>query len=429
MALKNRLALIFAISSLAAGPLRAGVLWAAASTSPVELMQEALEAYFDERYEDSAKLFEKIIALDPKNSSARNGMKNARHKHQLVLQKQRDQERRNLFAVEDYMKSGNFVDAYERLRDVLSRLPNHPDALDLKAKLRAKAEKTAAKANPESSDWHYAQGILAYMDEDWFRAVDNWRRILDFNPDRLDLVSRIAKAKRNLSEQHRQERIRVLTESAKTAYKEGRYDEAKKAWDDLLEVDSRNEAAKEGAQKTVRAAEEEVQAKRQEEIQNLQVQAIEAYSNGRFKESVQLWDQVLRLDPKNTLANDYMERVRSGGRSLGPPPTSPGAPRAPDDFVRAVGFVNENRAVEAIEALERYLARHPGDSKAEALLNETRSRQKEQADLLYKAGLTAYAQGRKNQAVQKWQEALRVNPDFARAKQALVKTMQEVRGQ
>ncbi|HMX42748.1 MAG TPA: hypothetical protein PKB12_03430 [Elusimicrobiota bacterium] len=416
----------FFLAALTAALGTSRFLWAAAS--PVELMQDALEAYFDERYEDSVHLFEKVLAQDPKNGSAQKGLKNAQRQRAAQIQKIKEQERRNIFYVEDRLKEGNLVDAYERLRDVLSRVPDHPDALDLKVKLRAKAEKAMAKARPDSSDYHYATGVLAYMDGDWFKAADNWQRILDFNPDRLDLVAKVEKAKHNLAEEQRQERLRVLTEMAKTNFKEGRFAEAKANWEEILTLEPHNEAAKEGIKKAVKSAEDEVQAQRMEQIQNFQVQAIDAYSSGKFKESVRLWDQVLRLDPSNTLARDYMDRIRSGGS--GPTPGGfSGGPRAPDDFVRAVGYLKENRFVEAIEALERYLARNPTDSKADALLKETKTRQKEQLDLLYKEGLTAYAQGMKNQAIQKWQEALRVDPDFVRAKQALVKTMQEVRGQ
>ncbi|HNF58978.1 MAG TPA: hypothetical protein PLN89_05335, partial [Elusimicrobiota bacterium] len=129
----------FFLAALTAALGTSRFLWAAAS--PVELMQDALEAYFDERYEDSVHLFAKVLAQDPKNGSAQKGLKNAQRQRAAQIQKIKEQERRNIFYVEDRLKEGNLVDAYERLRDVLSRVPDHPDALDLKVKLRAKAEK------------------------------------------------------------------------------------------------------------------------------------------------------------------------------------------------------------------------------------------------------------------------------------------------
>lgn len=88
-------------------------------------------------------------------------------------------------------------------------------------------------------------------------------------------------------------------------------------------------------------------------------------------------------------------------------------------------FMADGRLSEAIEYLERYTAKYPGDQKARTALDEAKVKQKSLADKAYQDGLLAYSQGDAQSAIAQWQTALRADPDYQRARQAIIKAMAE----
>ena len=90
-----------------------------------------------------------------------------------------------------------------------------------------------------------------------------------------------------------------------------------------------------------------------------------------------------------------------------------------------MGFLADNRLPEAIEYLERYSAKYPNDQKAAAALKDSKAKQKELSDKAYQVGLMTYSQGDIQGAIAQWQAALRADPDYQRARQAIIKAMAE----
>jgi hypothetical protein len=59
------------------GFIGAGSVHAVDSASPVELLQNAVDAYFEERYDESIRLYRAILQIDPQNAAAGKGLKTA----------------------------------------------------------------------------------------------------------------------------------------------------------------------------------------------------------------------------------------------------------------------------------------------------------------------------------------------------------------
>ncbi|MBL0057639.1 MAG: tetratricopeptide repeat protein [Elusimicrobia bacterium] len=387
------------------------------------MLQGALDAYFDNRFEDSVQLFQKILEVDPKNDAARKGLKNAQRKRDEQVRRERDQERKALYAAQEFVAHGKLVEGYDRVGDVLARSPNLPDAVELLKKIRVKADGALRKAKPGSSAFFEAEGVLAYMDEDWFKTVDSWEKVLVFNKDRLDLSQKIASAKKRLAEQQRQERIRVHLDLGQGLIQQGLFPDAIRALDEVLRMDPTNAEARtalyEARRLGAQAHKEEVAG----HVQELNRKAMDAFTSGRRKEALAIFEKVLSLDPGNLLATDYKNRILGLDLAIDAP-----GPRAGGNgnvLGRAEEFFQNNRFQDGIEALERHLAQNPNDAKAQQLLDDGRNRQRQATDQAYREALTAYSRGDREGAMRKLQDCLRMNPDFTRAKQALVKIMQE----
>lgn len=415
--LKHRFSLI--LISLLMGR---GVLLKA--NSPVEMFQSALDAYFNGRFDESAHFFGQILAIDPKNEKAKQGLKNSQRKRAEQIRRDREQERKAIYVAQSYLSQGKLVEAFDRGREILARAPNLPDGHKLLKNVRKEAEKKLRKAKPESSAFYEAQGDLAYMDGDWFKAADSWEKVLVFNQDRADLMQRLADVKKKLAERQREERIQITMDLARANMQQGLFVEALKVLDDVLRLDPTNAEARMMLNDARRSSAQAYKTKMEGQVQDLNQKAMDAFSVGRRKDALALFNKALEIDPENRLALDYQERIlgldpalldfERGGRS------GRGA-----DFARATKLLKEDNFVEAIEVLERYLAKAPNDLKGQQMLDEARLRQRELTEQAYREGLTAYSRGDRGEAIRKLQACRRLDPDFTRAKQALIKIMQE----
>ena len=396
----------------------------ARADTPVEMLQSALDAYFNGRYDESAHFFKQILAIDPNNEKAKQGLKNSEKKRAEQIRRDREQERKAIYVAQDYLSRGKLVEAYDRGREILKRAPNLPEGQKLLKKVREKAEKNLRKAKPESSAFYEAQGDLAYMDGDWFKAVDSWEKVLDFNKDRADLLQKLADVKKKLAERQREDRIQVSLDLAREDVQQGLYKEAVKVLDEVLRLDPTNAEARILLNDARRSAAQAYQSKMEGQVQEINQKAMDAFTAGRRKEALALFNKTLEMDPENRLAGDYKERILGLDPSLlnaqGMGLTVRGS-----EFGRATKLIQEENFVEAIEVLERYLAKSPNDLKAQQLLDDARQTQRELTEKTYREGLTAYSRGDRAEAIRKLQDCRRLDPDFTRAKQALVKIMQE----
>jgi tetratricopeptide (TPR) repeat protein len=392
--------------------------------TPVEMLQSALDAYFSGRYEESVHFFEQILKVDPKNVRAKEGIKNAKRKRKEQIRQDREQERKAIFVAQDYLSKGKYVEAYDRGREILTRSPNLPDAVKIMKKARAKEEKIIRKANPDSSAFHEAQGDLAYMDGDWFKAVDSWGKVLVFNKDRADLMQRLDLAKKKLEEEQRAERIHVMLDLARAHMQRGFYPDAVTVLSDLLRLDPTNAEARLMLNEARRSATLAHQVQTDGRVQEINQKAMDAFSLGHRKKALSLFNEALKLDPENRLARDYKNRILGLDPSLLDAQTL--APKDPGkNYADAKKFIQENRFVEAIEVLERALKLNPNDLKADQLLADVRGRQRELREQSYRDALIAYSRGDRAGAIRKLEEARQIDPDFVKAKQALLKIMQE----
>lgn len=414
--MKTSFALLLS-AALAAGPLRA------VSQNPMDLLQEGLEAVLDERFEDASRSFHSVLQYDPGNQAAERGIKIVQQRLQQQIAQRRAQEKPALDAAAKAIKRDNWPEAADHLEGVLSRQKDHPEALALRDKIRARMNKQKEKAKPQSGDWFYAEGVLAYLAGDWLKAVDSWDQVVAFDPDQIGLVSSIEKAKENLRSRERDEKIRFLHTVAFDHLKKSDYAEAIRNWESLLELDPSNAQAKEGVAEAKKAWEAQKGRDRQEDIQKFSEQAMDAYIERDHKKSRALWNQVLELDPDNTLARDYLRRMGGGGASSG------GGPTPESGYEKAMDFLGQGRLPEGIEYLERYISKFPNDQRAKSSLQQAREQQKAQADKAYQDGLMTYSQGDIPGAIGLWQSALRADPDYQRARQAIIKAMAEQRKQ
>lgn len=422
--------LLTILSALPAGLLAAPQ----GDVSPVNLLEQALEAYLQERYEDSVSLFQEVLQYDRKNETAQQGLESALRRRDEKIRKELEKQRPALDAAQRYMGRDDYVNAMDKLRGILERIPDHPKAKSLAKKLRAKAQKRYSKSKFQSSDWFYYKGVLAYLESDWFQAAQAWEQVYAFNRDKVSLINEIEQAKSNLAEQQRSERIALYQNVAWDNLKQGNYKEAIAAWQEVLNLEPGNTEAQEGVKQAQDAESKDLVKRRLEDVQKLSQRAMDAYIEREYSKSLALWQDVMELDPDNTLAKDYVKRIETRGKgssySSYKVPTYGGSSSSSQPmsgYQKGLNLLREERYPEAIETLDRYTSRNPDDAKAKEALESAREKQGGLAEKAYKEGLVAYSQGNSTEAIKLWQNTLRINPDYQKARQALIKALAEAK--
>src|SRR5690349_9745109 len=91
----------------------------AVSSSPVDLLQEGLEAFLDERYDDAIKSFQSVLEYDKKNEAALRGIKSAQQKKEEQIARRRALEKPALEAARQAMDHEDWAEAVDKLDAIL----------------------------------------------------------------------------------------------------------------------------------------------------------------------------------------------------------------------------------------------------------------------------------------------------------------------
>jgi tetratricopeptide (TPR) repeat protein len=376
--MKTRVSLSFLAILLAAALSRAN---GEASLPSSALFQQALEAYLDEHYEQSVHLFERALEQDPRNDMARLGLRSARQKYGATIQRLRAQERPALESARAFRGRKQWVQAADRLKRILARVPDYPQAEAELVKVRRAVERLQRKAKPDGADHTYLQGALAYLGGDWIGAIHRWEQVYAFDPDRVSVANDLDRARRHLQDQQRMERMALNRQAAWDHMKQARYAEAIQAWGEILKLDAGNREAQEGILQSQRA----------------------------------LSQAAARRQAERSRAADARRRFRAAPIDEAGPEKS--------DWAKATEFLAQKHYADALDYLDRHLRDHPNDEKAKTAVREAQKEQAVLAERHYQRGLELYSQGRPEEAMQDWQYTLEVDPYYYKARMALIKAL------
>ncbi|HOW27869.1 MAG TPA: hypothetical protein PK876_05150 [Elusimicrobiota bacterium] len=400
--------------------------------TPDQMLEQAMEYLLEDNYADAIPLFKEVLQNDRKNQIAREAMERAIKRKKQIEKSRIEYEKPALAAAKRHYALAEWVEAINRLQDILKRVPDHTKAHKLLVSIQKEVTKLHQKEKPNTINWFFTKGVLAYLDKDWFLAIQMWDNVYAFDPNRVFLLNDINHAKQKLEEQQKDERIKIYSGVAWDHMRKRKYVDAKLAWDEILKFDPENIEAKEGSKAAEEGLERETIRTRADEAQQMTQEAIESYIDKDFKKSSDLWARILEYDPGNDVAKDYLKRIEESKNSpkyysAGYKPFTIPTQSSDSGYKKALDFINGERYADAIYQLEKFTRNNPDHLKAKELLENTRQTQQELAERLYKSGLTSYSQGNPGEAIKSWREALRIHPEYQKARQALIKALVEAK--
>ena len=264
---------------------------------------------------------------------------------------------------------------------------------------------------------HSANAITLYDDEDYLGALGEWQKVLGFDPEHSEARSWVDRITSEIQKMQEgaikdKELLALVNEHIDAGiefFTAGDYERSISEWNKVLESDPANATAREYLAKT--------EALLAEAIANHEAEAARLEGEQRYGESLSEWREVLRLDPENERGVDGVGRVskkieEAQHINLGFQYFTAGEfDRAAIEFRAALALNPGNKT--AVEYLRRSVGR-------KSLIEIAGDKE---VWNLYLKGIEHFTRGEYREAIDVWEEVLRLDPENENA----VRNIEEAR--
>lgn len=219
----------------------------------LELMlhiQAAREYHNKEQYLEAIQEWSKALMIDPDNIEAKEGLK---LDQELLKQQQLKQKINELLAkgIEQFMNS-EYLNAKETFNKVLELDPNNQTAKDYLKKIDEILSKIAnQKIIEDEAEKHFILGVNFFNNKDYNSALNEFNITLDLKPDHQKAIEyknkilEILEKLRKEQESANNEKIQKLLNEGIKFYKAGEFELAIEKFNEVLKLDPENEYAQE----------------------------------------------------------------------------------------------------------------------------------------------------------------------------------------
>jgi tetratricopeptide (TPR) repeat protein len=249
-----------------------------------------------ERYPEAINAFDHALLWDPNNIKADEWLKRGQRT-------QEESELDNLLKkAEEALNSGDWLEAIAQCDSALKIDPEHLEAQRLKAQATQAQEE--ARSHSIALEVHFTQGTDFYLAGDYAQAIAEWEAMLEIDPDNPDAAQHLSRTQAKLKE--------VITErliKAERYMKEEKWSSALRECELILAQDPQNLEAQETRRMAARWLEEE--------REDLLKRGIKLYEMGNYLDAEATFSSLLRLDPKKTQVQLWLERTRAQKAKLG----------------------------------------------------------------------------------------------------------------
>lgn len=360
-----------------------------------ELLESAFDAYVDEDYDRAILHFQRVLQMNPNDKTAKKGLKQSQKMLEAKRQSVQSNEQDKIRLARKYLKKDKWLDAIDQTAAVLLLNPNSRDALEIQNEISGFCrERMSDQKAPIGSDLIY-QAVIHYLNKRYDEAIKLWREVATLRPDDFKILVYIERAEQTVQKSEKYDVMVLGRSRAKAFFASGNYDASGKIWDKILKYDPGDAEAKSWLEKIRK---ESLKFNRENTIGEYYDKGLELFNKGDYAESLKMWNVILEIDPVNEVAKGYADRLRG---KLGSPAAAAAPAKAP-----SVEKPNEP----ALPGKSGAISRPPG---ADAPAAPDEANLKEEAQKHYMQGSLNYAEGRLDDAMKEWREAIRIYPAHA----------------
>jgi tetratricopeptide (TPR) repeat protein len=393
-----------------------------------------------EKYAEALSEWSRALVLDPSNATALEG----KAKDEENLRKKEQLDKANAFfaqGVDDFVNK-RYPQAKVNFQRVLQIDPENKAAQEYLRKTEEAMKALAAEQTAKDESNRYLfQGIRSYTNEEYDRALEEFETALTVFDKNPDAPVWIEKTKKRIEERERLRReqnaaaVEKLLEEATTRYELQQYSDSRTAFLKVRELDPENQIAAQ----YLRLLEERIRLEEQSVVSpdspyfdlysKYLAAGTAAWNDGRYKESLSWFEEILKLFPLNNEAGRYKLRLLN---------------RLDPDRYQAL--LNErlttgrkhldqgrfNEARREFQAVKDIVSDYPGiDDLIAQTVPQSKADVKE-IEKHYLMGEKNYSENSNDEAIREWEQALALdpspdtNPFFAKASLGLNKARKRV---
>ncbi len=219
---------------------------------------------------------------------------------------------------------------------------------------------------------HFSQGLELYQENDYIRARDEWRAILDIDPEHEEAQQYLRRTQDKIDEI-----IAGHLRRAGTLEDQNRLTEAIGEWNNIQALspgDVRAENAIRRIQGKIESQSQDLRTKSQRlQIVNLYGDALKAYNEGRYQTAIDNLEEILRLEPSHQEAKALLARAKRKTTPL----TEEEEAAIRRLYLNGMQFFAKDQYAEAIAEWEKILEIDPANESVRKNIEEARERLKQ----------------------------------------------------
>lgn len=209
-----------------------------------------------------------------------------------------------------YYSEGKYAQAMGEWEKALIWLPGNES---LQEKIN-KAEKELERVtNKKIMENYIEQAYLFYEEGKLIESLEKWKSILELEPGNVRAKEYVEKINSKLTEKEKQEYQEKVQQKEKLDmvnymrkadinFENGKYIEAIKEWERVLEINPKHTEAAENIKNAIKKIEEIVKREIDE--------GIKLYNQHEYKNSVKHFQNVLYLSKENNIAKEYIAKIK-----------------------------------------------------------------------------------------------------------------------
>ncbi len=250
------------------------------------LLAEAARAEGRNEYLHAFTKYRQAQSLQAENQTAAAGVNRLKEKVQAHISTR-------LAAGTAAYRRGDYGEARRLLSQVLQLAPDNQEA--------ARYLRLSQEAIDRLAEEAFARGTSFLNAQDLPAALDEFQKALSYRPDHAGALSMRTKVGELLGAQR-------LVEQARTVLAQERFVEALRLFNQALETDPTNEAAKRGAK--------ECQGRMAAMAEEFFNRGMTLYAEEDYRSAIEFWNKVLEINPNHNGAREYKKRAEEQLRAL-----------------------------------------------------------------------------------------------------------------